>query len=376
MAKVNLTKKINGDRYCPVVLADNGRIKPDYVLVNGAPEKHTEGAYYIDWTTNGKRHRKMVGKSASNALAQQLRKHAELTAIERGLVVEGDGTKERLGLEPAVTSFLEEIGLSRKHKTYQGYQIALQYFQESCKRAYVDEIDRRDMLKFTAYLRDECELSPRTVSNKFEAVMTFLKTLGRSKELRVTKHDRPKFVQQEPEVYTREELQFFFSKCSEDERVLWQFFLMTGMREKEIVFCMWRNVLWNASIIQMRWKPEFKWTPKAYKEREIPVPKTLLGRLESFKKERNSLIFPTESGKPKFDFLHILKARTKRFGLNPDEWWLHKFRATFATWHLQAGVDLRTVQAWLGHTDLESTMRYLRPARSADVQDKVNATFG
>ena len=49
--------------------------------------------------------------------------------------------------------------------------------------------------------------------------------------------------------------------------------------------------------------------------------------------------------------------------LDPDDFFLHKFRATFATKHLQAGVDLRTVQMWLGHKDMESTMRYLKPAR-------------
>src|SRR5437660_9292761 len=61
--------------------------------------------------------------------------------------------------------------------------------------------------------------------------------------------------------------------------------------------------------------------------------------------------------------------------LDPNDFWLHKFRATFATKHLQAGVDLRTVQLWLGHKDLESTMRYLKPARGKDVLTKVNATF-
>jgi integrase/recombinase XerD len=54
---------------------------------------------------------------------------------------------------------------------------------------------------------------------------------------------------------------------------------------------------------------------------------------------------------------------------------LHKFRATFATRHLWNGVDLRTVQMWLGHSDIESTMRYLKPSRSQTVKDKVNSTF-
>ena len=46
-----------------------------------------------------------------------------------------------------------------------------------------------------------------------------------------------------------------------------------------------------------------------------------------------------------------------------------------ATWSLWAGVDLRTVQQWLGHSDMESTMRYLKPSRSQAVHAKVNDIF-
>ena len=51
--RVNLTKRVNtpdGLRYCPVLVADNGRIRPDWVWVDGKEERHPEGAYYIDYT--------------------------------------------------------------------------------------------------------------------------------------------------------------------------------------------------------------------------------------------------------------------------------------------------------------------------------------
>ena len=70
------------------------------------------------------------------------------------------------------------------------------------------------------------------------------------------------------------------------------------------------------------------------------------------------------------------QAVAERAELNPEDFWLHKFRATFATRCLWAGVDLRTVQQWLGHSDMESTMRYLKPARNEAVRDKVNQIFG
>lgn len=49
---VNVTKRIKtpqGLRYCPVVLSANGRIRPDWVVVNGAEERHPEGSYYLEW---------------------------------------------------------------------------------------------------------------------------------------------------------------------------------------------------------------------------------------------------------------------------------------------------------------------------------------
>jgi integrase/recombinase XerD len=62
--RVNLTKRINmpeGFRYYPVVMSGNGRVKPGAVIVNGEEEKHTEGAYYIEWYEGTKRKRKSVG---------------------------------------------------------------------------------------------------------------------------------------------------------------------------------------------------------------------------------------------------------------------------------------------------------------------------
>ena len=88
-----------------------------------------------------------------------------------------------------------------------------------------------------------------------------------------------------------------------------------------------------------------------------------------------SLVFPTAGCNPKLDFLDCLKAVAERAKLDENNFWLHKFRATFATRCLWAGVDLRTVQQWLGHSDMESTMRYLKPSHSQHVRDKVNEIF-
>jgi integrase len=161
------------------------------------------------------------------------------------------------------------------------------------------------------------------------------------------------------------------------------------MREQEVTYCYWSDIDFTHGVVKVSHKPDRNWTPKAYKEREIPVPEKLINKLWTLHAAREStcnLVFSTSGCKPKGDFLDCLKRVVVRAGLGCghcggckhgwcEDWYLHKFRATFATWHLREGVDLRTVQDWCGHSDLESTMRYLKLAKDKKVRAKVNETF-
>ena len=376
----NLTKRVmtaQGWRYCRVVLAANGRVKPGFVLVNGKQEAHPEGAYYLEWREGSKRIRLSVGKDAQDAAARRLRKEAELNAINHGVAVAPASNNGHRPLSAAIAEWLAEIKLTKKPKTYAAYSNGLEYFAESCHKQYVEDVERHDLLTFAAYVRDKKELAPQTCHNRFRYVVSFLKWCN----IRglAQKNDWPQFVEEEPEIYEREELDQLFTACTEEERLHYEFFLMTGMRDQEVMYCYWSDVNLTASTVRVSYKPDLGWTPKAYKEREIPIPAKLVKNLKAWKAKSNktrNLVFPTSGCKPDTHFLERLKGIAERAGLNPDGFFLHKFRATFATWSLWAGVDLRTVQQWLGHSDMESTMRYLKPSRSQTVRAKVNEIFG
>jgi len=64
------------------------------------------------------------------------------------------------------------------------------------------------------------------------------------------------------------------------------------------------------------------------------------------------------------------KAVAERAGLDPAKFDLKTFRSTFATGMLRKGFDARTVQHWMGHKSLETTMRYVAPA--TDVHTKLD----
>lgn len=382
--RVNVVKRVQtlrGDRYCAVVVSDSGCIQSDWVIVNGNQEKHPEGCYYLEWRENGRRRRHSVGKDATVAQDSRVRKVKELEARAAGLelLAPKDNTA-RLQLRSAVPEFLEEIKLSRQDKTWRGYQVALDYFLKFCGKNHVEDIQRIDLLRFGDFLRKKKKLGSRTVRNKLNCVMAFLGAQGMPRLLRKNDMSRP--IKREVEIFEDGQLIDLYRVCSLRDQVLYDFLLMTGFREKEARYINWENIRFGANIIEVRWKPQFDWSPKTYKEREVPVPDQLLESLRFYRKSlppnrtvSEALVFGTTTGEPDLHMLRGLKRNAKRAGLKPKDFRLHKFRATFATTHLRAGVDLRTVMAWMGQTAFESISRYLKPARSEEMIDKVNLSF-
>jgi len=142
----------------------------------------------------GDRDKAVIGATiavlALNFLA--LQPATPLRALNNGVPIlpeTGDGHRS---VAAAVAGFLEETELTKKPKTLAAYTTALNYFSESCRKLCLHEIERYDLLKFVGFLRDEKQQSPRSVYNKFETVMTFLKANG----IRglVGKNDRPRYT--------------------------------------------------------------------------------------------------------------------------------------------------------------------------------------
>jgi site-specific recombinase XerD len=283
--KVNVVKRVQtlrGDRYCAVFVSDSGCIQPDWVIVNGNQEKHLEGCYYLEWRENGRRKRHSVGKDATVALDSKIRKIKELEARAVGLeVLAPKDNTNRLQLRSAVPEFLEEIKLSRQDKTWQGYKAAFDYFLKFCNKNYVEDIQRSDLLRFGDFLKKK-KLAPRTVCNKLNCVMAFLSAQGMPRLLK--KNDMPRFVKKEVEIFEENQLIHLYRVCSLRHRVLYDFLLMTGLREKEASYISWENVRFEANVVEVRWKPQFSWSPKTFKEREVPVPDQLLESLRFYRK--------------------------------------------------------------------------------------------
>lgn len=407
--RVNITKYIKHDgqwRFAPVARRASGSIHWDHVLLNGEPVHHPEGKYFIEWREDGKRRRKSVGVIASEVLGEAQRQRALLDAKAAGIEVaetEDQQATRQLLVTDAVKRYLRDIKMNKAKSTHDHYNHALTLFKKSLTKATVDAVDRDDMMDFQEFLYKQ-GLSARTVKHKTVIVASFLKSFGVQKLLR--KGDWPKYTEEDPESYTKEELKKFFQACTPDEYLLFQFFLQSGMRDTEVRHAVWSDLNFDHATVRVKHKEasasqEWSFDPKGRKGREIPLPDFLMKLLaEAKQKSKSKLLFPSKAhwkapnarpgGKPSDEFLEYCKAISLRAGLNCgdcenaegeicavapccEHFYLHKFRATFATMHLQSGVDIVTVSRWLGHKDIKTTMRYLAAARGEDVRKKVNA---
>ncbi len=373
----------NGKRtYLKPFIAKNGKLKKSCAILDGEPHHFDPAIFYLTYDNGEKRVLERISTEPEKAIAAKTDLEIRLQAEARGIALaEPVAAAVPTGrpTSDAVAAYLEEIKLIKKKSTYAAYSVALRYFGESCKKKRLEEIDRTDMLRFTAFVRREKGDGDRTVANQFLNVMIFWKWAGI--RTGVNPQDWPKYTEEDPEIYEQADLDKLFAVCDPQERLYFEFFLMTGLRSQEVTHTYWSDIdLGTTPTVKVTAKAAYQWTPKRYKARQIPIPTCLAESLRAAKvnaKPGCPLLFPSDEGKPNGEFLALLKKRATDAGLNPDDCWLHKFRATYATWHLWAGRDLLTVGRWLGHSpkDLRSTMRYLRPARGADAQRMVNETF-
>lgn len=81
-------------------------------------------------------------------------------------------------------------------------------------------------------------------------------------------------------------------------------------------------------------------------------------------------VFPSPTGNREQNMLLRCKEVAARAELDTTRFDVKTFRSTYATRMLRAGFDVRTVQHWMGHKSLETTMRYLVPA--TEVHDRLD----
>jgi integrase len=294
-------------------------------------------------------------------------------------------------MDAAIDQYLEYIRKHRSLRTYRTYRPVLHvHFRNSYTKTYVDEVERGDILKFMSDMFDD-GLIARTVYDRLVTVLQLFKRHGHTGL--VERSDWPNYVETIRPIYEPDEIAAMLDHARPDEATLIKFCLATGFRDREIRYVTWRDIDLRNCVVRVTAKPIWQFKPKNYEERAVPVPAALIEHLRSLKEQRGAVpsnpVFPNSRGKPNSMNIDIVKEVAYRAKLNCGQcvtkhgnrcvegpycqrFFLHKFRHTFATEHLRDGVDIRTLQNWMGHRDIQSTMVYLKGIQSKDALMKVN----
>jgi integrase/recombinase XerD len=323
--------------------------------------------YYLRFTENGKRIFAPAGSDFQGAVVLLRNKELQREYTARGVeapdaIVESS----RVTIAAAATQFLaNQKTLDKSESTIYGYTRAVEQFQTSCSKVFLDQIDRQDILTFIAWMKENVPTRDRgqqngTIRTRLSYLSVFL--LENKIENPLPKREWPKTDEREVEAFTTEEINQLISKASIDEADLILFLLYTGFRDDEAAHTYYSDVNFAQGTINISNKPELDFTIKNRKQRktDITLPADFLKRLKE-RGERNmgngNLIFPNSKGTPDTSLLTRVRAAAEKSGYT-KYFGLHKFRKTFGTIYGE-NVGIVNAQHALGHADIRTTQKYL-----------------
>lgn len=156
---------------------------------------------------------------------------------------------------------------------------------------------------------------------------------------------------------------------------------LTGLRRSELLALLWEDVDFEQSSIRVweGYSAKTKGKPKSRKSRTVPMVEKVAKTLEQVKErgnhtDKSDLVFVSRDGtaldgsalrRRYVATLSAAKLRQLRF---------HDLRHTFGSLAINVA-SIVQVQAWMGHADIKTTMRYLHHKSRADDAKLLSQAF-
>jgi integrase len=213
----------------------------------------------------------------------------------------------------------------------------------------------------------------RSSSTRAKALVLLHGIFGRARKLYglainpVTDVEKPQARRSgDIEVFSPEEVRALVrAAASQQDAAIYLTAAFTGLRRGELLALRWRDVDFAGQVVRVRasYAEGALTTPKSGKVRSVPMAPDVAEALASLGQRHSwtyddDLVFVGTAG----TFLdgRALRRRyltaIKRAGLRPLRF--HDLRHTFGT-RMIGKADIRRVQEWMGHADVQTTMKYL-----------------
>lgn len=267
---------------------------------------------------------------------------------------------------------LHLAGVSQR--THQGYLRAVRQLADFCKTS-PDRIGEAQLRKFFLHLKNERKFAYGSMRVAFSGIKFFYsRTCQRDWQTLATM--KLQNVKSLPEVLTIPQVHQVIDACTTQRMAVyfWTVYSM-GLRLEEGLKLQVGDIDGARGLVHVH-------RGKGAKDRYVPLPSSTLELLREHWKthQHRRLLFPADGRKhtgmstartsmSPTAAQSAIKKITRRldFGKKVST---HTLRHSYATHLLEAGVSLRVIQQYLGHSSLQTTMVYLHLTETAQVDTR------
>jgi len=292
--------------------------------------------------------------------------------------IESPATTSRVSFAELANEFAEYERTVKKVKEWETMKNRLEIIHELWGNVTLDKIDRDKLIELDEHLRslpiseEKKGRSEATINHYFGLLKTLFNYAIRTKRYsgeNPIKEVRPYTVDEKRREYTPQELERILDAADRVERESQRnaraqkyvkriilLLLYTGMRTAEVLNLKWENV--GKDRITLK-----RTETKQKKEKVIPLTDAVNGILQELKdgRRRDGYVLPLGKRGKKVDLSHVIWKIRKYSGV--QDFIFHNLRHTASTIMvseaLGRGVGLADVMKILGHSQVETTMRYL-----------------
>ena len=279
---------------------------------------------------------------------------------------------------------IEHLTLTgRSDRTADTYAREIRHLGHYFKKP-LDQLTEEDLRKFMLYRRNECKLSGSSMQILHCGLKALYGDVMRRKPplLEVVKVKKEKRL---PVVLHQDEIKVILRHASTPQH---KTYLRTvyscGLRLSEALHLTVNDIKGQQQLLHVR-------SGKGAKDRFVPLPvKTYHCLQDYWLLHRNPLLLFPALGRGRIHGSTANKPMSvstvqgglgralKRAGLAGRGIRMHTLRHSYATHLLESGVNIKAVQGFLGHANLQTTMLYLHLTNwgKEDAYDKINTLMG